>query len=77
MGREDTSTGMAGNDGHCVGEIKKIAESIVTKKKKGCGALCGFFTKPKRETEKGAKEKRNTAYPWRAQELHSAGGGWS
>lgn len=62
MGREDTSTGMAGNDGHCVGGGKDCRVNCHKEKKRMWGPLC-FFTKPKRETEKGAKEKRNTAYP--------------
>lgn len=79
MGREDTFTGMAGNDGHCGGG-GEIAESIVTKKKKGCGALCGFFYKTKerdRERSKG-KEKyclsiagTGAAQRWRWLELNS------
>lgn len=58
MGREDTSTGMAGNDGHCVGGGGgKIAESIVTKKKKGCGALC-VFLQNQRERQRKEQRKR-------------------
>lgn len=79
MGREDTSTGMAGNDGHCVGGEKDCRVNCHKEKKKDVGPFVFFYKTKERDRERSkGKEKyclsmagTRAAHRWRWLELNS------